>query len=533
MCTGSRLFEKSMKTFLIILLAFSLLLLGSCEKKAEEAAPANNQKPEETAEAAPANNRKPEETAAPVQELPSGVGTALDKTFTAGQIVFEQTDLRLPDLKTCEFILPPDSFWETYQQTRPTVDEFRSKMADSELIVFSYSPDGSTGIGWLADAPVAFTGNSITLLYPTKERGVEDRYDMLQSVYETFSQRKNGFGTGREGITWSPKGHYFCAMNYLRMWRDNRAKYGSPVIADTRTGEIFCVDSFSPELASDNREYGMWYSGCFSENEQSFYAFYYGRRYGRNMLLRYGLNDSTCTALESPFDTAGDYYAYPGISVSSDETLTALTAPVASTRNQAILQIGADRTPRRIPLSLFDEISQQLFTHASRMFASGASGEALILFETQPTGAVPLFRESLMHIRTADPEQGMDTVWVIRDNPLRLEAWTSAELRTMAGAEPEELQKTIREYMRIFDAVLSPDGRYAAVLTGNQYSNKAALLIIRLEDMAALPGEAALLELLSYRDINRYATMNQYLLNWSEAGLLVVPGSMMFQIHTD
>ena len=76
-----------MKAFLIILLAFSLLLLGSCEKKSEEAAPESD--------------RKPEETAGPIQELSSGVGTALDNAFAAGKIVFEQTDLwlRIPSCR--------------------------------------------------------------------------------------------------------------------------------------------------------------------------------------------------------------------------------------------------------------------------------------------------------------------------------------------------------------------------------------------------------------------------------------------------
>ncbi len=518
MCTGSRLFQKTMKALLIILLAFSLLLLGSCEKKSEETAPESD--------------RKPEETAGPIQELSSGVGTGLDNAFAAGKIVFEQTDLCLPDLKTCNITLPPDSFWESYQQTRPSVDEFRSKLADSELIVFSYSPDGSTGIGWLANAPVAFSESSITLLYPARERGVEDRDNRLQSVYEMSTQR-NHFGTGSEGIIWSPKGHYFCALNYSRIMRDNLAEFGSPVIADTRTGEIFRVDSFNPKIDADNSDFGMWLSGCFSENEQSFYAFYYGHRYGRNMLLRYDLNDNTRTALESPLDTANDYYAYPGISVSSDETLTALIAPKMSGSEHAVLQIDAGMTSRRIPLALFDEINQKLITRANRMIASGVSGEALILFETHSAGAISLFRDSLMHIRTADPEKGTDAIWVIRDNPLRLEAWTSAELRNMVEADPEELRTAVQEYMRIFDVVLSPDGRYAAILTGNQFSNTAALLIVRLEDMAALSGEAALLEQLTFRDINQYARNNQCLLNWSEAGLLVVPGSMMFQIHTN
>ena len=517
MRTNSRLFGKTAKTFLLMLLAFSLLLLNSCGKKSEEAASENS--------------RKSEETAAPTQKLPSAVDTALDNAFATGKIFFEQTDLPLPDLKTCDIILPPDSYWETYQHTRPSVDEFRSKMADSELIVFSSSPDGSTGIGWLDDAPVAFSENSITLLYPAKERGVEDRYNTLQAVYEMFSQSKKVFGTDREGITWSPKGHYICVMNYTQMMRNNRAQYGSPVIADTRTGEIFCVDSFNPEMAAGNEEYGMWISGCFSEDEQSFYAIYYGQRYHRSMSLRYDLNDNTCTTLESALDTANDYYAYPGISVSSDGTLTALTAKKASIREQTILQINASLTPQRIPVTAFDEINEKVSVNANRMLVSAISGEALILFETQAGYSSPFFHDSMMHFRTADPEKETDTIWVIRDNPLRLEALTSAELRKMVETEPEELRKTIQEYIRIFDVVLSPDGRYAAVLTGNYYSNKAALLIIRLEDMATLSCESAFLEQLSFRDINLYAGKNRNLLNWSEAGLLVVPGSMMFQIQ--
>ena len=508
-----------MSAIIMMVLASSLLLLSSCEKKSEEASTDNNQ--------------KSEEIGVQILEPSSGTGTALDAAFVAVKVVFEQTDLLFPDLKTCDIVLPPDSYWETYQQTRPSVDEFRSKMADSEVIVFSYSPDGSTGIGWLADAPVAFTENSITLLYPAKERGVEDHYNTSQNVYETFSQSQKAYGTDREGITWSPKGHYFCVMNYSRMMRNNQAQYGSPVIVDTRTGEIFCVDSFNPEMAADNNEYGMWVSGCFSEDEQSFYAVYHGRRYGRSMLLRYNLNDNTCITLENPLNDTNDYYGYPSLSVQPDGKLTALTAQKTSVREQSILQIDANLTPQRIPLTLFDEINEKLFSNANRMLASGVSGEALILFETQPAGAVPLFHDSLMHIRTSDPERGTDTIWVVRDNPLRLEAWTSAELRKMVEAEPEEYQQAIQEYMRIFEVVLSPDGRYAAALTGNQYSNKSALLIIRLEDMATLPGEAALLEQLSFRDVNLYATRNQYLLNWSEAGLLVVPGSMMFQVQTN
>ena len=123
-----------------------------------------------------------------------------------------------------------------------------------------------------------------------------------------------------------------------------------------------------------------------------------------------------------------------------------------------------------------------------------------------------------------DAAEGTDAVWVFR-----------TDSATPESLSPEKLAELTPEYiqgcMNIIGFTLSPDGRYAAVLA-DKYPDIVSLLIVRLEDMAALTAEAALLEQVSPRDVLRYRDL--YLMSWSENGLLVaVSDGMLFQVKAE
>ena len=372
----------------------------------------------------------------------SPVDSALDQAFTAGKVSLIESDLPVFSPEDAEFVLPPDSFWETPHKKRitrvttsrrgaqntsydiltlekPAEEDLRAMLSDGKLTVTGFSPDGSAAIGYLEYWPVAVSGNRIVFLYPAESRGIEDPYHFAEKVYQAFLSDDNRLGTVRQGVVWSPDGRYFSAVTppasypYLTAGPGNII--GAPVLTDTQTGEMFCIDVFNPEdktinpedlTVMENDDFGRWVMGCFSGDGQSFFALYTGNRYGRrNMLLRYDLDSFSPEMLENPRDLFCDYLEFPSLSVGPDERVTLLVREFSGDMHYCLSQISAGKSVRRQALTLFER--PKLYTEPVRILTSGNSGISLVLScitdQEILSYAQPVIPSSLMRLDADDP----------------------------------------------------------------------------------------------------------------------------------
>ena len=96
---------------------------------------------------------------------------ALDAAFKAGRVAFTRADFPLPDLATCEIVAPPNEFWQFIGVEAMDEAQMRATLAQAELAVFSYAPDGRSGIGMLAvgEGALPFAGELIQVRDEARE----------------------------------------------------------------------------------------------------------------------------------------------------------------------------------------------------------------------------------------------------------------------------------------------------------------------------------------------------------------------------
>ena len=325
---------------------------------------------------------------------------------------------------------------------------------------------------------------------------------------------------GDEGAIWSPGGRYFCVFNATVIFQQLRLENGSPIIVDTQTGEMFAVDSFSDRMSDEN--FGFWYGGCFSADERSFYAMVCSSRYeNRYTPVRYDLETLTAEPCGEGFTVN----AVPGVARLEDGSLLFLLDKFKREEAQAVVRLAPDGTVRKqaLPLASAD------WSFLGRRFAfSPESGWALIrgsIFTAETNGE----SFGLVRLRPADaPAEGTGTVWTITAEPCAAEAWDAASLTEQLATDVERIRFQ-DAHLGILDMKLSPDGRYAALLTARE--GEIWLLILRLEDMAILPAEGV--DAGAFRQLIPLENGGIPALNWSEAGLLDINGQTLWRPAAD
>ena len=122
--------------------------------------------------------------------LTEGYDDALDAAFEAGRVKFTQANYPLPDLATCEIVAPPDELWQFAGIEPMDEAQMRAVLTQAELTVFSYAPDGQSGIGLLAVGgaalPFAMSPDRLAIIWPREDRGVQDSYGIMDKVYCLF-----------------------------------------------------------------------------------------------------------------------------------------------------------------------------------------------------------------------------------------------------------------------------------------------------------------------------------------------------------
>lgn len=447
-----------------------------------------------------------------------GCDGALDAAFEKGEVAFAPADVKLPDIASCEIVMPPDALWQYLGLGSVSEAQLRAMLSQAELAVFSYAPDGETGVGLVGDGsgglPVAITPERIVVICPTEERGVYSEYGMPMRVYQNlFMQYKpeRPLGMGDEGVIWSPGGRYLCVLNSTVLFQQMRAEYGTPAIIDTQTGEMFALDSFGEKPMAGG--YGFWITGCFAGDESAFYALAYTDRYDdRYSVVRYDLQ--TCEATPcGGFENNG----LPTLSMLSDGSVFALIDIRKMDEPQVVARVSQDGSIEKLEMCIAGECWRY---RARRAVCSADSGWALLrgVFDIASEQA-SLAVSGLQRLRASgDLSDGADAVWVLSADTRQFEAVEASQLPDDEAGWTDFKQ----QHMQILDVKLSPEGRYAAVLAAG--NGEAALLIARLEDMVVLPAEGV--DPGDFQSLAMRADKGMPYMEWSEAGLLTMSGGL-------
>lgn len=441
--------------------------------------------------------------------------SALDRAFETGKISLVQAENPQPVPENCEIVLPPAEVLETMGFSGISMEETYALLRQTQLGMVSYSPDGTHGVGFLiideSVLPVAVSPDRIAMIYPAKGRGVEDQYGVLERQYlRNFFTIKTYalFGMGDEGMIWSPSGRYCCTLNNGRAMVMGDLEYGSPIFIDTHTGEMFMADSFDTKFSSN--EAGFWVSGYFSEDEQYFYAMYFGNRFeNRCTFLRYDMATFSYEVLYGM-----EVNGRPALAQLKDESILSLGDRYISWTAQQLIKISPDGTVDSVSIDELMNITEKLDLYYKCLYYSPASGFALMLATStdDPIG--------LLRLRPEDSlTEGLDTLWMICAQTMQPEAFSKEQLNKYFASDFDRYWAD-KDYLFIIDVKLSPEGRYAAVLAGavrgRLHDDISTLLIVRLSDMKALPAEGI--------DVGKYisiaAARDRYLLNLSDEGIL-------------
>ena len=463
--------------------------------------------------------------------LGESLDSAFDKAFDKNKLSLKQEkNVRLID-EDRELVLPPAEALEALGFSGLSTEEAKALLQKAQLAVISYSPDGTHGIGFISMdrslLPVVVSADRISMIYPTHERGVEDKYGVLDKYYQRnyFSMNSHALlGMEDVGMIWSPSGRYCCALNNERLLTMGQYEYGSPIFIDTHTGEMFMADSFDTKFS--RTDIGSWLSGCFSEDEQYFYAMYYGRRF-----------ENVCTYLRYDMATFG-YEELYGMDINGRPTLTQLKdgslLALSDTRGigitaQQLIKIAPDGRVESTAIEEMMTATQEHPLYYKRLYCSAESGWVLA-----PASYIDKYTSDsatigLLRLRPEDSlNEGMDTMWMICAQTMQPEAFSKEQLSEYYASDFDRYQSD-KDYLYIIDVKLSPEGRYAAVIAGapqgRLHDEIAVMLIIRLSDMKAL--EAKKIDVGKLNSVTM--PRNQYLLNLSDQGILYTH-SGLFQV---
>ena len=463
--------------------------------------------------------------------LGESLDSAFDKAFDKNRLSFKQVRTVRLIAEDRELVLPPAEVLEELGLAGVSTEEAKVMLRTAQLVVISYSPDGTYGVGFISmDGsvfPVAVSPDRIVMIYPTHQRGVEDKYEVLEKYYMRNCFKLNNqalLGMGDEGMIWSSSGRYCCVLNSERTLTTGQAECGSPIFIDTHTGEMFMVDSFNTKFSGDDA--GHWLSGCFSEDEQYFYAMYYGRRF-----------ENICTFLRYDMATFG-YEELCGMAINGRPTLTQLKdgsiLALSDTRGigrtaQQIIKIAPDGTVEAAAIEEMMNATQEHPLYYKRLYCSAESGWALAPASFVNKSVSDSAVIGLLRLRPEDGlSEGMDTLWMICAQTLQPEAFSKEQLSEYYASDFDRYWSD-KDYLYIVDVKLSPEGRYAAVIAGapqgRLHDEIAVMLIIRLSDMKAL--EAKKIDIGKLNSV--IMPRNQYLLNLSDQGILYTH-SGLFQV---
>ncbi len=544
-----------MKKMIALLLSLCVLcVMSACGKKEEPAAatptPAND-----------ASEAKPEKTAE------ESYDDQLATVFESGKAVLRKAEFQLPDPGACEIMMPPDSFWEYFDHVC-SEEEIRSQIGEN-LRIISYSPDGSTAIGFilLEDKGViaAVSGNRVTILYPTDQRGMGDlKQFLVVDYFGIASARPNSVNwLDYMGLIWSPDGRYVCPMSRYAMKQksntvgrqaavqtvDSLQAISNPVktvdayaMIDTQTGEVFALESYPRPASADSARLGLWIwlDACFSPDGKSFYVLCRDDTHQKR-ILQY--DTASWEQTEYMTGMEKERSILPGMTLLEDGRFFALTNRNAMVPVQKLVWLDMEGGVQETELS---SLNEGLQAYGDFTCGSSRTGDALLfLYFVQGSELRSgSFITGLLRVHAgADGLTEPDTLWIGSAESRTLVPMTYAEIMEIQSATirekdgregVEEFRKNTAPYLYFRELQVSPGGRFALAVAENTGTGELVTMLIRLSDMASIPVDSAKeISRISPEAMKRRQLYGANIMNWSAAGILVnAEESMLYQLET-
>ncbi len=368
---------------------------------------------------------------------------------------------------------------------------------------YFYSPDGSKAILMDEEHAYILEGNVITMILPNYIRSVHDTY----GSFSQFNKLPPAQWVGSEGITWSPDGRFAVLTNFRQIFMMMRLIYGLYII-DTDTGELLCLDTYPSKITEGAASV---IQTCFDATGRYLYYILYGNINpdSRTTLMRYDMETGEKQQLLACPQNA----AYPKLKLDS--------------RGRPVNLTDANRPDEFLGLNVFEQIdgvwaanafsfSQPSANVRPQYMDIGNAGMGIVLQTIFFNGKNVMLPGRFL---TDDKFTGYDDLLLIGGK----DASKATVLPLSAYGDGSELAAKISsgEVLQCLNIKLSPDGRYALLLTtdGNAYSfMMMELATLSLKKVQSSPGAA------SMRGGNGIGPSNAYSsgYNWFEGNKVVI-----------
>jgi hypothetical protein len=263
---------------------------------------------------------------------------------------------------------------------------------------------------------------------------------------------------GSEGITWSPDGRYAVLTSFKQVFMMMRFIYGLYII-DTDTGELICADTY-PIKFTDGAASVI--QACFDPSGRYLYYMLYGNINPdcRVTLMRYDMETGEKQQLlKCPQNTA-----YPKLAQDSRGRLIDLTD---ATRPDEFLGLNVFEQKDGVWTAKAFAFSQPSMNVRPQYMDIGSAGMGIMLQTVIFNGKIITLPGCFF---TDDTLTGYDELLLIEG----MDAAKATILSLSAYGDGSELAAKISsgEVLQCLNIKLSPDGRYALLLTmdGNAYS---------------------------------------------------------------
>jgi hypothetical protein len=368
---------------------------------------------------------------------------------------------------------------------------------------YFYSPDGSKAILMDEEHAYILKDNTITMILPNYIRSVHDGY----ASFSLFNKMKTSQWVGSEGITWSPDGRYAALTNFRQVFMMMRFIYGLYII-DTDTGELLCLDTYPNKI---NEGAASVIQTCFDASGRYLYYMLYGNINPdcRTALMRYDMETGEkLQLLACPQNTA-----YPRLELDPRGRLVNLTD---TAQPEEFLGLNVFEQKDSVWAANAFPFSMPSANVRPQYMDIGSAGLGIMLQTVFVSGRSIMLPGRFL---TDDAFTGYNELLLIEG----MDAANAAVLPLSALGDGSELATKIAsgEVLQCLNMKLSPDGRYALLLTtdGKTYSFMMMDLATLTLQKVQSPPEAA-----SMRAGNGLPPSGAYLsgYNWFEGNKVVI-----------
>ncbi len=413
----------------------------------------------------------------------SAGNSALDSAFEEGRLILENAEL--PAI-TADAVEIADEVWEAVGEEKPAdFDAFISGfLAETTFTWLSLSPSGNSGILTAEGLPgICCYNGKYHIFYPSRTRGVEDTYGNLAKMYSMSYQML----LGREGVVYSPDGRYAVILNCERVLQMAQY-YLDPVVIDLSTGEMILTATYANKI--NQGDMAAVTTAAFSSDGRYLYYMVYGKGTEfRTALYRYDFQEDKTELCYS----GSDFHYYPRLFETKDGAFLILQDAIHADETMGITRISFENGVWTGTDRLFDQGIADWRCH--ELLYSAHSGYAVVSGACSLLGGVDY---AFQRIRPEEDFAGLNRYYGISKEDGRVLAMTADEISAQLDSWTNRLKDSGKSVSTVYHeapvqfilkTALSPDGRYALMLTLDYGTNENPttsrhLYLVRLDDLS-------------------------------------------------